>query len=64
MYRKLIIFYGQKKQIFWEISAISFAGNASGAGLPAEKGMTLGSDEFFSISRITEGFKAKTRSEN
>jgi len=53
---------GCSLRILAVISCTASTGNASGAGFPAEKGMTAGSDEYFRISRIAEGFRFCTRS--
>lgn len=47
-----------------EISCIASTGKASGAGLPAEKGIISGSEEFLRISRMMEGFREETRFAN
>ena len=45
------------------ISSISFAGKASGDGLPADKEITSGSPAYLKISLIALGFKFLTLSE-
>lgn len=54
---------GSSRRIWAQSTAISLAGKASGAGLPAEKEITLGSEECLRISRITEGLRVDIRSE-
>ena len=46
------------------ISAMASLGNASGAGLPADREITCGSAAYLNISRIAEGLSACTLSEN
>ena len=53
---------GRSRKIRDEMSAMTSSGNASGAGLPAERPTTSGSAEYLRISRMAEGFRFCTRS--
>jgi len=57
-------FIGSSRKMSAESFAMVSTGNASGAGFPAAKLITSGSAVNLSISRIAEGCKPDTRSEN